>query len=89
MWPAPARVLTVLRPAFSSPPGVETVFDLLEMEDEARRELLQMSEPQLEDVARWCNRYPDINVAHQVGGWGVGGGGRRWGPEEAPAAHAA
>lgn len=46
--------------------GVETVFDLLEMEDDARRELLQMSEPQLEDVARWCNRYPDIAVNHQV-----------------------
>ena len=25
-----------------------------------------MSEPQLEDVARWCNRYPDISVNHQV-----------------------
>lgn len=46
--------------------GVETVFDLMEMEDDARRELLQMSEPQLEDVARWCNRYPDISVNHQV-----------------------
>ncbi|PSC69011.1 U5 small nuclear ribonucleo 200 kDa helicase-like [Micractinium conductrix] len=46
--------------------GVETVFDLMEMEDDARRELLQMSEQQLEDVARWCNRYPDINVAHQL-----------------------
>ncbi|KAL4451451.1 hypothetical protein ABPG75_007113 [Micractinium tetrahymenae] len=46
--------------------GVETVFDLLEMEDYDRRELLQMSEPQLEDVARWCNRYPDINVSHAL-----------------------
>ena len=27
---------------------------------------VQMSEPQLEDVARWCNRYPDISVNHQV-----------------------
>ena len=27
-----------------------------------------MSEQQLEDVARWCNRYPDINVAHQLAG---------------------
>jgi pre-mRNA-splicing helicase BRR2 len=45
---------------------VESVFDLLEMEDGERRELLQLSEPQLEDVARWCNRYPDIAVNHQV-----------------------
>lgn len=27
----------------------------------------QMSEPQLEDVARWCNRYPDISVSYEVG----------------------
>lgn len=26
----------------------------------------QMTEPQLEDVARWCNRYPDINVSHAL-----------------------
>lgn len=26
----------------------------------------QMSEPQLEDVARWCNRYPDISVSYEV-----------------------
>ena len=25
-----------------------------------------MSEAQLEDVARFCNRYPDIQMAHQV-----------------------
>ncbi len=36
--------------------GIETVFDLVEMEDEARGELLAMSDKQLEDVARWCNR---------------------------------
>ena len=42
---------------------------MMEMEDAARRELLQaLSEAQLEDVARWCNRYPDIAVSHQVRG---------------------
>lgn len=25
-----------------------------------------MSEAQLEDVARFCNRYPDIQMAHQL-----------------------
>lgn len=35
-------------------------------QDDERRELLQMSEAQLEDVARFCNRYPDIQMAHQV-----------------------
>ena len=31
-----------------------------------RRELLQLSEAQLGDVVRFCNRYPDIQMAHQV-----------------------
>eukprot|EP00887_Chlorella_sp_A99_P002917 scaffold6.g2917.t1 len=48
--------------------GVEGVFDLMEMEDDARRELLQLSEPQLEDVARWCNRFPDISVSYELAG---------------------
>ncbi|EFN58670.1 hypothetical protein CHLNCDRAFT_140958 [Chlorella variabilis] len=54
---------------FNFPPGVRPVpleihiqgFDIVNLE--AR---MQMTEPQLEDVARWCNRYPDINVNHQV-----------------------
>ena len=49
----------------------------MEMEEGARRDLLKMSDPQLEDVARWCNRYPDIAVSYEVrGGGGVGLGGR-------------
>ena len=39
---------------------------MAEMEEGARQELLALSEPQLEDVARWCNRYPDISVAYEV-----------------------
>jgi len=40
-------------------------FLCLEQEDD-RRELLQLSEAQLGDVVRFCNRYPDIQMAHQV-----------------------
>lgn len=36
---------------------MEHIFDLLEMEDEQRRELLGMSDRQLEEVARYCNRW--------------------------------
>jgi len=56
--------------------GVETVFDLIEMEDAPRRKLLDFENEedgdkntiskQLADIARWATRYPDINVAHQV-----------------------
>ena len=37
-------------------------------QENERRELLQMSDPQLADVARVCNRYPDIEVNFDVSG---------------------
>ena len=37
--------------------GVEGVYDLIDMEDDARRELLELSDGQLEDVAEAANRY--------------------------------
>lgn len=47
--------------------GVETVFDVSEMEDDARRETLQLVSE--DDVARanaWLARYPDIGVNYEV-----------------------
>ena len=35
-------------------------------QEDARQELLQMSAGQLEDVARVCNRYPDIQLTYQL-----------------------
>ncbi|KAG6608665.1 DExH-box ATP-dependent RNA helicase DExH12, partial [Cucurbita argyrosperma subsp. sororia] len=46
--------------------NIETVFDLAEMEDEERRELLQMTDVQLSDIARFCNRFPNIDLAYEV-----------------------
>ncbi|KAH9677828.1 DExH-box ATP-dependent RNA helicase DExH12 [Citrus sinensis] len=46
--------------------SIETVFDLLEMEDDERRELLQMSDVQLLDIARFCNRFPNIDMSYKV-----------------------
>ncbi|KAK9178789.1 hypothetical protein WN943_027983 [Citrus x changshan-huyou] len=46
--------------------SIETVFDLLEMEDDERRELLQMSDVQLLDIARFCNRFPNIDMSYEV-----------------------
>ncbi|KAK3020100.1 hypothetical protein RJ639_003724 [Escallonia herrerae] len=45
---------------------VETVFDLVEMEDEERRDLLQMEDSYLMDIARFCNRFPNIDMAYDV-----------------------
>ncbi|KAL0352553.1 UNVERIFIED_CONTAM: DExH-box ATP-dependent RNA helicase DExH13 [Sesamum calycinum] len=46
--------------------SIETVFDLVEMEDDERRELLQMSDSQLMDIARFCNRFPNIDLTYEV-----------------------
>ena len=46
--------------------GVESIFDIMEMEEEDRNELLQMSETQMADVARFCNRYPNIELSYEI-----------------------
>jgi pre-mRNA-splicing helicase BRR2 len=45
---------------------VESVIDLMQLEDEDRTKLLQLTPGQMADVARACNRYPDIELAYQV-----------------------
>jgi pre-mRNA-splicing helicase BRR2 len=45
---------------------IETVFDLMEMQDEDRVELLKLSTSKLADVARFCNRYPNIEVSYEI-----------------------
>ncbi|KAK8828047.1 U5 small nuclear ribonucleoprotein helicase [Blastocystis sp. ATCC 50177/Nand II] len=43
--------------------GVDDVFAFLEMEDDARKALLEgLSEKEVEDIVMWCNDYPDIEV---------------------------
>lgn len=56
---------TVARCSLHNPP-VETVFDVLELEDEDRQELLQMTVEQMSDVAVFCNAYPNIDVSYKV-----------------------
>ncbi|KAI3919601.1 hypothetical protein MKX01_018424 [Papaver californicum] len=46
--------------------SIETVFDLVEMENDERQELLQMSDSQLLDIARFCNRFPNIDMTYEV-----------------------
>nr|GMD45178.1 DExH-box ATP-dependent RNA helicase DExH12-like [Ipomoea batatas] len=46
--------------------SIETIFDLLEMDDDERRELLQISDSQLMDIARFCNCFPNIDLAYEV-----------------------
>ncbi|KAL8111272.1 DExH-box ATP-dependent RNA helicase DExH12-like [Apium graveolens] len=46
--------------------SVTTVFDLVELEDNERRELLQLSDAQWSEIAKICNRIPDINLAFNI-----------------------
>ncbi|RZF42849.1 hypothetical protein LSTR_LSTR003673 [Laodelphax striatellus] len=45
---------------------VDTVFDMMELEDDDRSKLLQLSDAQMADVARFCNRYPNIELSYEV-----------------------
>ncbi|KAH7852113.1 hypothetical protein Vadar_020837 [Vaccinium darrowii] len=46
--------------------SIETVFDLAELEDDERQELLQMPDPQLMDIARSCNHFPNSDLTYDV-----------------------
>ncbi|KAL0699137.1 hypothetical protein Bca4012_055259 [Brassica carinata] len=48
--------------------NIETVFDLVEMEDEERQELLKMKESELLDIARFCNRFPNVDLTYEIVG---------------------
>lgn len=45
---------------------INTVFDIMELEDEDRTRLLQLTDAQMADVARFCNRYPNIEMSYEV-----------------------
>lgn len=46
--------------------GVEGVFDLMDMEEAERHKLLQLSPQALADVARVCNRFPNVEVTYEL-----------------------
>eukprot|EP00794_Sanderia_malayensis_P005235 gene5235-5896_t len=45
---------------------MESVFDIMDMEDEERNKLLHLTDHQMDDVARFCNRYPNIELSYEV-----------------------
>ncbi|XP_055517961.1 U5 small nuclear ribonucleoprotein 200 kDa helicase [Leucoraja erinacea] len=46
--------------------GTDSIFDIMEMEDDERNVLLQLNDAQMMDVARFCNRYPNIELSYEV-----------------------
>lgn len=47
-------------------PPVESVFDLLDMDDAARSGALRFSAAQLSDIAKFCNSYPNVEVSYEL-----------------------
>lgn len=45
---------------------LESIFDVMEMEDDERNTLLQLSDSDMADVAQFCNRYPNIELTYEV-----------------------
>jgi pre-mRNA-splicing helicase BRR2 len=46
---------------------VETIFDLMELDDQERRNALkELTGRQLQDVARVCNAYPNIDLSYDI-----------------------
>ncbi|CAK5277379.1 unnamed protein product [Mycena citricolor] len=46
--------------------GIESVYDVMEMEDDDRTKLLQMTPAQTKDVAVFVNSYPTLEVSHEL-----------------------
>ena len=45
---------------------IETLVDLMDMQDEKPVELLQLTTSKLGNIARFCNRYPNIEVSDEI-----------------------
>jgi pre-mRNA-splicing helicase BRR2 len=45
---------------------IDTIFDIMEMEDDERDELLKLCESEMADVARFSNRYPNIELTYEI-----------------------
>lgn len=46
--------------------GVESVYDVMELEDDDRSKLLQMDDRAMSAVANFCNSYPSIDLTYVV-----------------------
>jgi len=46
--------------------SVNSVFDILEMEDDVREKTLQVNEDQMAEIADFCNAYPDVELEFEV-----------------------
>jgi pre-mRNA-splicing helicase BRR2 len=46
--------------------NVESVYDIMELPDDFRESLLALPPAKMADVARFCNRYPNVDMAYRL-----------------------
>jgi len=46
--------------------NIDSLFDLMDLGDDERRSLLEMTNRQLSDVIALCNRYPEIDLSFEI-----------------------
>jgi len=51
---------------FDGEEPIESVFDILTLEDDVRNDLLRLPDEKMADVAVFCNNYPNIEVSYEV-----------------------
>jgi pre-mRNA-splicing helicase BRR2 len=54
--------------AYNREEPIESVFDILTLDDDVRNELLRLPDEKMADVAVFCNNYPNIEVSYEVQG---------------------
>ena len=52
--------------AYQGEEPIESVFDILTLDDDVRNDLLRLPDEKMADVAVFCNNYPNIEVAFEV-----------------------
>jgi pre-mRNA-splicing helicase BRR2 len=52
--------------AYDGEEAIESVFDILTLEDDVRNDLLRLPDDKMADVAVFCNNYPNIEVSFDV-----------------------
>jgi len=52
--------------AYEGEEPIESVFDILTLEDDVRNDLLRLPDSKMADVAVFCNNYPNIDVSFDV-----------------------
>lgn len=46
--------------------GVDSIFEVMEMAESERDDLMQMTKPQKQDVIRYYLRYPNIEISYDI-----------------------